>query len=207
MRGYVQILLKIVLKRRIMQMFHARSQHPSLCLHTHTDTFRQNQLSIQLSKYVMLCVCESERERGGLSGPIEKVSPCFQTFKRCFQWHIKGGWEEGGGESRHWLRARRTQDGRKKTDRDLEEGQDGGKNICFTAWRKNFLLCFTSGSSPQSNAFKLRVEKLRQAAPNIPNSWTFCTSARPERLPVLLQQLRRISFLLFYFKHTVNPTL
>lgn len=138
---------------------------------------------MHLFKCVHVCACV----RGGLSGPIENVSPCFQTFKLCFQWHIIGG---GGGGWRVTERERVVfgqthtehmpeKEERHKTDRDLEEGEDGGrgpgregdlmKNIFpllrdkRCGWKNDFshqnlLTLSTFGSLWQHSIFKLRVE-------------------------------------------------
>lgn len=103
---------------------------------------------------------------------------------------------------------------KKKADRDLEEGEDGGrapskrgdlmKNI-FPPLRnkhnrlkkkhvshQNVLSLSTSGSLSQRS-----IVKLCKAA-SVPNSWTFCTSVHPERL----HSTTAHRLFAFYFKHT-----
>lgn len=170
---------------------------------------------MHLFKCVSVCACV----RGGLSGPIEKVPPCFETFKLCFQWHIIGG---GGGG---WRVTEREgvvfgqthtehmpeKEERHKTDRDLEEGKDGGRgpgregDLCnVTSSVDGKMISPTRICSPSlqlahcGNIASLNC-KLRAA--NIPNSWTLSTSMHPERLLMLHHST---SAFIFYFKHTFN---
>lgn len=113
---------------KLMQMLHARSQHHSLCSHTHTP--ETNCQCIFLN--VWFCVCAYVRDGGPLWPHWEGVTllPNIQallpmTHNRVWGWR---GWGHRQKEPslvkstvNTWQKSRKTE------SRDLEEGENGGR--------------------------------------------------------------------------------